>query len=319
MKAARIVGPRRFEILDIEAPIAQPGEVLVRMQHLSICGSDLRSYECVLPEGDYPDSTGYPCHECAGVIEESHADGLKAGQRVISLAYSGGLVEYSAVPAELIAVLPEDMDTSLGVLCQPLGTVIYALQRVGNVLGKRVVVLGQGPIGLFFTDLLVRQGASQVIVTDVVENRLETAQSLGASATINSSRENVADAVTELTKGEMADVVIDACGLPETNNEVFEVIRKQGTALIFGMPRVPDPITFDWLAMYDKLPTIMVVNSRRSNDVVPSVQSAVDLVARGGLDLSYMATHNFSLDEVGRAFELFSNRTDNVLKVLINV
>ncbi len=319
MKAARIVGPRRFEILNVEAPIAQPGEVLVRMQHLSICGSDLRSYDRVLPEEDYPDATGYPCHECAGVIVESHADGLKPGQRVISLAYSGGLVEYSAVPAELIAVLPEDMDTSLGVLCQPLGTVIYALQRAGNVLGKRVVVLGQGPIGLLFTDLLVRQGAAQVIVTDVVENRLETARGLGASATINSSREKVADAVAELTKGEMADLVIEACGLPETNNQVFEVIRKQGTAVIFGMPRVPDPITFDWMAMYDKLPTIMVINSRRSNDVVPSVQTAVDLVARGSVDLSYVVTHNFSFEDVGRAFELFRNRTDNVLKVLINV
>ena len=319
MKAARIVGPRRFEILDVEAPTPQQGEVLVRMEHLSICGSDLRSYESILPEEDYPGATGFPCHECAGVIEVSHADNLKPGQRVITLAYSGGLFEYAAVPAQLVVPLPDGGDPSLWVLCQPVGTVIYALQRAGSVLGKRVVVIGQGPIGLIFTDLLLRQGASQVIVTDVVENRLETAKNLGASAVINSSREDVAEAVAELTNGAMADLVIEACGLPETCDQVFQVIRKEGTAVIFGMPRVPDPVSFHWSAMYDKLPTILVTNSRRSNDVVASVQAAVDLVTRGGLDLSYLATHHFSFDEVGQAFELFSKRTDKVLKVLIDV
>ncbi len=319
MKAARIVGPRRFEVLDVDAPFAQQGEVLVRMEHLSICGSDLRAYERVLPEQDYPDPIGFPCHECAGVIEESHSENLKPGQRIISLAYSGGLFEYSAVPSQLIVPLPDSLDPSLAVLCQPVGTVIYALQRAGNVLGKRVVVLGQGPIGLIFTDLLVRQGASQVIVTDVVDNRLETAKGLGASAVINVGRENMAEAVTDLTKGAMADLVIEACGLPETSNQAFQAVRKEGSVLIFGMPRVPGPIEFDWSVMYDKLPSIQVINSRRSNNVVPSVQAAVDLVASGGLEVAYLATHDFSFDQVGEAFELFSNRTDNVLKVIINV
>ena len=177
MKAARIVGPQQLEVLDIDMPKPQPGEVLVRMEHLSICGSDLLTYEKVLPEEDYPGRTGYPCHECAGVVVESFDPAFKQGDRVISLAYSGGLVEYSAVTPDLLVRVPESIDQSLGVMIQPIGTVIYALQRAGSVYGKRVVVLGQGPIGLIFTDLLVRGGASQVIVTDVVENQTKIIKS----------------------------------------------------------------------------------------------------------------------------------------------
>jgi threonine dehydrogenase-like Zn-dependent dehydrogenase len=102
-------------------------------------------------------------------------------------------------------------------------------------------------------------------------------------------------------------------------NDVFHVIRTQGTAIIFGMPHGEDPILFDWFTMYNKLPTILVTNSRRSNDVVPSVQAAVDLAARGGVDLSYMVTHRYGFDDVDSAFRQFAGRTDGVLKVLIDL
>jgi L-iditol 2-dehydrogenase len=319
MKAARIVGPQRLEVLDIDIPRPQPGEVLVRMEHLSICGSDLLTYERVLPEEDYPGRIGYPCHECSGVVEESYDGLFQKGQRVISLAYSGGLVEYAAVPPHLLVPLPDSIEPHLGVMCQPVGTVIYALQRAGSVYGKRAVVLGQGPIGLIFTDLLVRGGASEVIVSDVIEHRLEVAKSLGATGTVNTRRQEIGEAVAELTKGAMADLVIDACGHSETMNDVFHAIRMQGTAIIFGMPHGEQPILFDWFTMYNKLPTILVTNSRRSNDVVPSVKAAVDLAARGGVDLSYMVTHRFTFDEVDSAFRRFAGREDGVIKVLIDV
>ena len=69
MKAARVVGPRQFEILDIETPSPQEGEVLVRMEYASICGSDLINYNKVLPEEDYPLRVGLPCHETSGIVE----------------------------------------------------------------------------------------------------------------------------------------------------------------------------------------------------------------------------------------------------------
>lgn len=317
MKAARIVGPKRFEVLDVPMPVPQPGEVLIRFTELSICGSDLLTYDKVFPEEEYPRPVGFPCHECAGVIEESYYDGLKKGQHVISLAYAGGLFEYQAAPGHLVVPIPDDVDPSLWVMAQPAGTVIYALQRAGSVLGKRVVILGQGPIGLIFTELVAKGGAAQVIVTDVIPHRLEVAKTRGATHVVNASEVDTLAAVAELTSGQLADVVIDACGVTETVNDSIRVVRKEGTVVVFGMPHVEEPVAFDWFNMYNKLPTILVTNSRRSNDVVPNVEAAVALMKRGGLNLDYMVTHRFSLDQVEDAFRTFAEREDEVLKVII--
>src|SRR5205085_3850230 len=130
-------------------------------------GSDLRFYDRVLTESDYPLDIGRPCHECLGTVAESLDPSIQPGQRVIALTYTGGLLEYAAVAANRCVPVPDSGDLALWVLCQPSGTVIYALQQIGSVLGKRVVVLGQGPIGLVFSDLLARQGAVQVIGTDL--------------------------------------------------------------------------------------------------------------------------------------------------------
>jgi L-iditol 2-dehydrogenase len=314
-----MVGPHKFEVGEIPAPEPKQGDVLVRFNELSICGSDLLTYDKVFPEEEYPRPYGFPCHECAGVIEETYTDDFRKGQYIISLAYSGGLVEYSAVPAPLCIPIPDDIDPALAVLCQPAGTVIFALQQLGPVFGKKVVVLGQGPIGLIFTELLVKAGASQVIVTDVIDHRLEVARSRGADATVNPTKVDTLEAVMELTKGQLADLVIDASGVTETVNDSVRVVKKQGMINIFGMPHVEEPVHFDWFNMYNKLPNIIVTNSRRSNDVVPSVQAAVDLMVRGHLDLKYMVTNRYPFERVEDAFRDFAGRKDNVLKIIIDV
>jgi threonine dehydrogenase-like Zn-dependent dehydrogenase len=319
MKAARLVGPRQFEIMDAPVPSIESGQVLVRTEHLSICGSDLLTYDKVFPEEDYPLAVGRPCHECSGVVEESMDDRIKKGQRVVALTYAGALMEYVTCPADRVVPVPEHVKPELAVLCQPVGTVIYAVEKLGSVLGKTIVVIGQGPIGLGFTDLLARSGASQVIVTDVVDARLALAKKIGAADTINSSRENVVERVKELTGGAMADVVVEACGLPETCNQVFELIKVQGTAVIFGMPHGEAVFPFEWALMYSRLPNIIVTNSARAGEVFPYVVKCVDLVSRGRLDLSYLVSHHIPFDEVGRAYELFSRRTDNAVKVVIDL
>lgn len=319
MKAARLVGPKRFEILDVEPPAPKPNEVLVKMEYLSICGSDMLTYDRTFPEEQYPLRIGAPCHECSGVIAESHDERFKKGQRVVALTYSGGLMEYATCSTDRLVPVPDGVDPSLAVLCQPVGTVIYAVQKLEPVLGKNVVVIGQGPIGLGFTDLLGRQGPNKMIVTDVVDHRLEVARKIGATHTINAAREDVFQAVMDLTGGKGADVVVEACGLPETCNQVFDIIRVQGTAVIFGMPHGDPTFMFNWATMYGKLPNILVTNSARAGEVTPNVQTCVDLVASGQLDLSYLVTHRLPFEEVGRAYDLFCERKDNAIKVLIQV
>ena len=320
MKAARLVGPRQFEILDVPTPELKPNEVLVRNETVSICGSDLLTYDRVLPEEEYPWRVGLPCHECCGVIEESFDPSLKKGQRVIALTYTGALMEYVPCPIDRIVPIPDNnVPAHVWALAQPMGTVIHAVQKMGSVLGRTVVILGQGPIGLSFTDLLSKAGASKVIVTDVHDYRLALAKTIGATHTINAKNDDVVKAVAELTNGVGADFAVDACGLHETNNQSFLTLRQGGTSVIFGMPHGDPIVPIDWAGMYFKLPNMIVVNSARSNEVTPAVKTCVDLMVQGRLDPSYMISHRLPLEEVGKAYELFSKREDNAVKVLISM
>lgn len=317
MKAARLVGPRQFEVMDIARPETRPGEVLVRMESLSICGSDLRTYDHTFPEEAYPLATGVPCHECAGVVEESRNDAIKPGQRVIAL--SGGLIEYASVAPGNIVPVAEGIPSDLAVLCQPVGTVVYAIQEIGAVLGRSFVVLGQGPIGLSFTDFLARAGAAKIIVTDPHPYRLEAARNLGATHTIDPTHEDVAAAVADITGGAMAEVSIDCAGTPEVAHQLFQVIRKSGTVVLFALPHEETVFPFDWMAMYEKLPRILTTNSSRGGERLRCVAAAVDLVEQGRLDLSYLVTHHVPFAEVSRAYETYSRKLDNSLKVIIDV
>ena len=317
MKAARLVGPRQFELMNLDTPAIKPGEALVRMQHLSICGSDLRSYDHAQPEENYPLPAGAPCHECFGVVEESTDDRLRRGQRVIAL--TGGLVEYAAVPVREIVPVAANISDELAVLCQPAGTVLYSVQQMGPILGQRVVVFGQGPIGLSFTDFLVRGGAVQVIVADRHDYRLDVSRKLGATHTVNVTREDVVERVREITGGEMADIAIEACGRPEAFNQMFTSIHHQGLAVLFGLQHDPGPITLDWESMYERLPRMITTSSARSGNRSRTVQNVVDLVSQGRLDLSYLHTHSLPFEQVGEAFEIYSGKKDNSLKVILSV
>ena len=131
--------------------------------------------------------------------------------------------------------LPDHGDLSNWVMCQPSGTVLYSCQQMGSVLGKNVVIMGQGAIGLSFTMLTAKQGALKVIAVDPLDNRLELAGELGATHTINPDRENVLEAVAELTRGEGADVTVEAAGYPDTLDLAFRLVRQHGRVVIFGM------------------------------------------------------------------------------------
>jgi threonine dehydrogenase-like Zn-dependent dehydrogenase len=318
MKAARLVGPRRFEFEEAPMPALNQGEVLVKMEYFSVCGSDLRTYDRVFPEEEYPLRLGGPCHECVGIVQESRDERLKPGQRVIALQ-AGGLLEYAAVPARNAVPVPDDgVDAAKWVLCQPVGTVLYATQQIGTILGKRVVILGQGPIGLSFTDFVARGGARQVIVADLHDYRLDVARTLGATHTLNPTRDNVIEAVQEITGGRLADIAIEACGRPETCHQVFEALRMEGTAVIFGIAHDEDVFPFDWNAMTSKLPRMVVTNSARSGNMPDTVAATVDLVSQGRLSLDHLLTHRLGWEDVGKAYELYSGKLENSLKVVMN-
>jgi len=182
VKAARLVGPHTFRIEEHDDPVPQDGEVLIRLQRLSICGSDMRHFRQVLPEEDYPLPVGRHCHECVGVVEESRCDEFTEGQHVIVLPTEmQGLTELLVSSPKRIVPLADGGDLTSLVMCQPMGTVMYSCSRIGSVLGKTVVIQGAGAIGLAFTYLLAKQGAEHVINIDPLQYRLDKSQEIGAT------------------------------------------------------------------------------------------------------------------------------------------
>src|SRR5262249_48873506 len=170
-----------------------------------------------------------------------------------------------------------------------------------------------------FADLIVRGGATQVIVTDIHDYRLEVARSIGATHVINAAREDAAQRVAEITGGQMADVSVEACGLKETYTQVFDVLRVQGTVIMFGIPHLEDVIPFDWSAAYSKLPNLIVTNSAGAGERGRFVATAVDLLAQRRLDLSYLMTERFDWRDVPRAFDAYANQKDRTLKGVISL
>jgi len=118
----------------------------------------------------------------------------------------------------------------------------------------------------------------------------------------------------------MVDIAVEACGRPDAFNNVFRSIRHQGQVIIFGMQHeVGVPLELDWESMYEKLPRMTVTSSARADARASTVASVVSLVSQGRLDLSHMLTHRMPFEKVGDAFEMYSNKLDNSIKILLDV
>ena len=323
MKAAQLVGPKRFEFMDVEMPSAKDGECLIKLEKVSICGSDIRhGYGPIYPEEDYPLDTGKPCHECAGVVVESRTDEYREGQRVIVLPTheSGGLAEYLVSHPDRMVALPDHGDLSEWVMCQPSGTVLYSCGKMGNVLGKSVVIVGQGAIGLSFTMITSRQGARQVIAIDPLDYRLEYSREFGATHTINPNREDPIEAAREITKGQWADIAVEAAGYPDSLDSALRLVQPFGTLIIFGN-QSDDVIPVNTSLWFDKQPTIIPTVGARSSDPTAHIRHIVELRERGWVDPARMVTHRvgFNVQDVNKAYDMYEQREDNVVKVVIGI
>ena len=323
MKAARISSPKRFEMLDVDMPELADGRCLIRLESWSVCGSDIRHiYGPVHPEEDYPLRLGAPCHECAGTVVESRSDRFREGQRVIVLPSNEGprgLVEYlSGEPGRMVA-LPDEGNLSEWVMCQPSGTVLYSCQQMGTILGQRVLVLGQGGIGLSFTAICARAGAKQVIAADLLDYRLDFARRFGATHTVNPAKENIDEVVAEITGGHMADITVEAAGYPDTLNASLRLVAKGGKVIIFGVQEgLPGHMTpVDTQFIIQNSPTIIPTVGARSPDPVAHIQSMVELKGRGWWDPGEMVTHRMRFDEVQTAYDKYENREDSMIKVVM--
>lgn len=313
MRAIQVVAPGKIELVDLPKPAMERGKVLMRTALVSICGSDWPMVLGSHPEEEYPKDPGWPGHEIVGIIEESDAEGLQPGDAVLDVGYEGGFREYKLRDAAHLVPLPGDRPLQEMLMSQPLGVVIHGAARLPNVLGKNVVVIGQGAIGLFFTAVLAGQGARRLITLDLEENRLAVGRKMGATHSINTSQDDAMAAVNELTDGEGADIIVEAVGQEPTFNLCGALVKNHGFILFFGLPK-KNPMLFDFRSMlWAKEPTI--TNSTRGE--WPDFSLARDLIASRRVDVRALLTHRLPIAEVERAFELAQSRAEGAVKIAL--
>jgi threonine dehydrogenase-like Zn-dependent dehydrogenase len=320
MKAVQVVARGRAVFVDVPVPELRPGHALVRTQRLSLCGSDIRMLHFA-PEDAYPFPPGTTGHEMVGIVEgiDAPGSGLQVGDAVLTLAPNHqAMAEYFLAPVEHVIALPSGMPIEQLLQAQQLGTVLFACQRLPNLTGKTVAVIGQGSAGLFFNFQLKRMGAARIIALDTEAFRLEPSKAFGATHTIHNSLGDPCEIIRQINDGELADVVVEAAGDVSAINLAIDLVRKGGDILYFGYPR-GQTIPFNFDVLFHKCCRAQTIVGATVEPNQASTRTAIDLIATRHIDVSQLITHRIPFANAVDAYELHRTRGDRCLKIVIEM
>jgi L-iditol 2-dehydrogenase len=343
MKALVLTGIGKIEIVEQPAPtLRHPTDILLKIIRAGICGSDIHYYRQGRI-GDqivrFPYSIG---HECSAIVVDvgNHVTHFKPGDRVVvDPSVSCGVcdqcllghfhtcrkVHFLGCPDQLegclcdLLVMPEDccysakgLTPDQAALVEPLSIGYYAVQLSGELKGRKIGILGSGPIGLSVLMAAQIAEASAIYVTDRLDYRLETARQQGATWTGNPDRMDIAADIIRSEPIEL-DVVFECCGQQTALDQAVKLCKPMGRVVLVGIPET-DRSSF---AVHDaRRKGLTFINVRRQNECVEQV---IDLIIEGKLKPDFMITHRFSLDQAGQAFELLADYRDGIIKVIINM
>src|SRR5665213_1451363 len=334
MKAMVLRGPRELELADVERPALGHNEVLVRVTHSGVCGTDLHIYEGAIPVR-HPLIMG---HEMIGVVADGGDATLHNGDRVIvdpaiycgmclncragqtnlcpngSLVgrdSNGGFADYLVAPRTHVYPLPAAIDSNVAPLIQVATTCMHGHHRMNIFPGQSVVVMGLGVAGQIHVQLAKAWGAHPVIGITRSAFKRKLAEQLGADMTMSSGAEAV-KAVKDATEGRGADVVIECTGVASALADSINMVRLGGTIMLFGISSATQ-MTLPFYQLYYKELNIVNTRAAKGEDFPPTI----DLVARGVLKLKPLVTHLVPLPDLERAIGMLESDEDQRMKVIL--
>jgi len=328
MRAARFVELGRMECEMVELPNIAEGDLLVKTEMASICGSDLHTVFHGVMRTDFPQVPGYPGHEGVGEVVESKHPGFRPGDRVLCCPApleARTFAELQRIKGGYCIKLPEYKGpVSHLLMAQQLGTVIFALrQRPVDLVGRNVMVQGQGSAGLFFAYLAKRAGAAKVIVSDLSEARLAASRALGgADVALKSDGKrgsaHIKEAVLEQTGGEGVDFLVEAVGSKVSLLEAVDLVRIGADMLMFGLPDTGDVVNYNFHDFFRKKLVMSSTYGAQEEPGRVSFKMALDMIASGEIDVSPLVSHVFPVEQVQEAMLMAHERSDNALKVSLS-
>ena len=333
MRVLRLYGPGDIRLLNEPEPVTGPGEALLQITSVGICGSDLtwfassgigsarlqvplilgHEFAAMALTGKFagrrvavdPAAPCGRCRFCVGGDPNLCEDMRFAGHA----PDDGALRELMAWSEELLYPLPDTLSYEDGVMLEPLGVAIHALDLGKPRINDRVGVFGCGPIGLLMVQLALVAGASRVLATDPLPHRLELARKFGAVTSPARTGEGLAPLLQSDFRGGL-DVAFEIAGENEAVEAAIRSLRPGGTLVLGGIPR-DDRISFCASEARRKGLTIKLV--RRMKHTYPR---AMELVLAGKVDLTSLVSHVFPLEEAERAFAVAASREGH--KVCLN-
>ena len=343
MHASFLHGIRDVRLEECPIPNPGPGEVLLKVASVGVCGSDVHYYLDGRIGHQVVDAPIIMGHEFSAHVADLGAGvaGLQAGQLVavepgISCGecefclqghpnlcpnvrfcgtppINGVFAEYTLMPAENCFPLPEGFSPDDGALLEPLGIGIHAVDLAHLKVGETVAILGAGPIGLLIAAVAKASGAGAIFMTEPLSYRRKFAMEYIADAVFDPNDQDVVAEIDSLTGGRGVDAAFEAAGAVDTPQQAAAIVRPGGRVILAGIP-AEDTITFNASVVRRKGLTIKLV--RRMKHTYPR---AIRLVQSGLVDLKPLVTHLLPLGEVGRAMELVSNYDDAVVKVVVRI
>lgn len=338
MKAAVCTGVGRIEMQDVLKPKPGPGEVLVRIRSVGVCGSDVDGYRGHHPMIGYPIILG---HECSGVIAEvgEGVDAKRVGEpvtvepfftcdtcafclegtynfcadlKIIGHQVPGAFAEFMCIPAKFAHFKPESVSFDAAAILEPCSGALHAVRRCRIQSGDTVVILGCGTMGSFSTQHCCNLSA-RVIVVEPIAFKRQAALEFGALAALDPATDDVVAEVRRLTGGKMADVVIEAVGERETLEQTVGLVKNGGTVMLIGWTgNAADP--FDLTnTTFKELTILGTLGFCRDFPI------SMKLLAAGKVDIERIITHHFGLDQVQQAIEQLEAGADGVWKSVVRV
>jgi len=331
--------PGVIELRDVAPPSPGPGQVLMRVQRIGVCGSDVHVYH-----GDHP-FTPYPVvqgHEFSALVEAvgEGVAGLAPGQKVTATPQEtcgvcracrrgdyhicdglkvrgfqapGVAQDLAVTEADKIVPLPETFTFEQGAFVEPVAVSVHATGRAGDLKGRNVVVLGTGPIGNFVSQACRCRGAAKVLVTDLSDFRLDLALQCGAQAVSRADTEPLTDAARRAFGNEGFDVAFECAGSEKAVAGAIEAIDKGGTVLVLGVfgqrPRI------DMASVCEhELRLVGSLMYRR-----PDYVQAVEWIAAGQVRTEPLDSRHFPLEEYLEAYRFIDSSGPESMKVFIDL
>ena len=342
MKAVRLTGIRQIELADVPKPAIQKDDnVLLKIEMVGVCGSDVHYYETGRIGSqvvEYPFIVG---HECAATVEAIGAavDRVKVGDRIVvepaiscldcdqcrhgrrntcrNLKFlgcpgqvPGCLCEYIVLPQHCCFPIGDKLKLPQAVLCEPLAIGLYAVKEAHLLESDNIAILGAGPIGLSCLVVAKAENVDACYVTEKIDSRVKVAQKAGATWVGNPEKQDVVKEILHFKPTGM-DVVFECAGQQETIDQAVELLKPGGKLMLIGIPRT-DRISLAVHTMRRR--EITIINVRRQNQCT---QACIDLIASGKINVDFMITHRFKLEQVKDAFDMVAEYRDGVIKALI--